>query len=52
MKVFLTTALDGGGYLLVPHIGCFLRVDEFQRFSGNILADVIGREKSHATARN
>jgi len=32
MKVFLTTALGGGGYLLVSHTGRFPRVDEFQGF--------------------
>jgi hypothetical protein len=43
MKVFLTTALDGGGYLLVSHTGRFPREDEFQRFPGSTLPDVVGR---------
>lgn len=52
MKAFLKTALDGGGYLLIPHTGRFPRADEFQRFPGSSIPDVIGRENSHVPARN
>ena len=51
-KVFLTTALDGGGYLLVSHTGRVPSGDDFQRFPGSNLQDVVGREISQAPTRN
>lgn len=44
MKVFLTTTLDGGGYLLVSHTGRFLRAKKFQRFPDSNIPDVVSRK--------